>query len=337
MKHFTTVNDVKDINALVQEALALKKDPFAHSQLGKNKTLGLIFLNPSLRTRLSTQKAGFNLGMNVMVMNIDKEGWALEMEEGAVMSGSKVEHVKDAAAVLGQYCDIIGIRAFPELKNRKEDYSEKVLIRFMKYCKTPVISLESSTLHPLQSFADLITIKENWNQPSRPKVVLSWAPHIKPLPQAVANSFVEWMNKSEVDLVLTHPAGYELHEDFTKGAKIIYSQDEALKNADFVYVKNWSSFSDYGKILTTDQNWMLTNEKLKLTNNAKVMHCLPVRRNVELSDEVLDGEFSLVQQQANNRLFAAQAVLKNILETSFAPIANGNSKAEKMNADDMNS
>ena len=320
MKHFTTVNDVKNIDQLVNEALDLKKDPFAFSQLGKNKTLGLIFLNPSLRTRLSTQKAGYNLGMNVMVMNVDKEGWALEMEDGAVMSGSKVEHVKDAAAVMGQYCDIIGIRAFPELKNKKEDYSEKVLIKFMKYCKIPVISLESSTLHPLQSFADLITIKENWNQPHKPKVVLTWAPHIKPLPQAVANSFAEWMNKTDFDFVITHPEGYELDEEYTKNAKITHDQDSALKNADFVYVKNWSSYTEYGKILSTDQNWMLTNKKLKITNNAKVMHCLPVRRNVELTDEILDGEFSLVQEQANNRLYAAQAVLKNILESNFVKI-----------------
>lgn len=314
MKYFTTVHDVKDIEALVQEALALKQNPYAFSQLGKNKTLGLIFLNPSLRTRLSTQKAAMNLGMNVMVMNIDKEGWALEMEDGAVMNGTSVEHVKEAAAVIGQYCDVVGIRCFPSLQNKQEDYSEKVLLKFMKYCNVPVVSLESATLHPLQSLADLITIKENWKEKRKPKVVLTWAPHIKPLPQAVANSFSEWMCKADVDITITHPEGYELCEDYTKGAKIILNQNEALKEADFVYVKNWSGYSDYGKMLPVVSDWMLTNEMLKTTNNAKVMHCLPVRRNVELSDEVLDGKNSLVLQQANNRLFAAQVVLRKMIE-----------------------
>lgn len=314
MKYFTTVHDVKDIEALVQEALALKQNPYAFSQLGKNKTLGLIFLNPSLRTRLSTQKAAMNLGMNVMVMNIDKEGWALEMEDEAVMNGTSVEHVKEAAAVIGQYCDVVGIRCFPSLQNKQEDYSEKVLLKFMKYCNVPVVSLESATLHPLQSLADLITIKENWKEKRKPKVVLTWAPHIKPLPQAVANSFSEWMCKADVDITITHPEGYELCEDYTKGAKIILNQNEALKEADFVYVKNWSGYSDYGKMLPVVSDWMLTNEMLKTTNNAKVMHCLPVRRNVELSDEVLDGKNSLVLQQANNRLFAAQVVLKKMIE-----------------------
>jgi N-succinyl-L-ornithine transcarbamylase len=247
-------------------------------------------------------------------MNIDKEGWALEMEDGAIMNGTTVEHVKDAAAVMGLYCDIIGIRCFPLLKSKKEDDSEKVLKSFMKYCKVPVVSLESATLHPLQSLADTITIKEHWKQKSKPKVVLTWAPHIKPLPQAVANSFSEWMCKADVDFTITHPKEYELNSVFTKGAKITYDQDEALRDADFIYVKNWSAYSDYGKILCIDNSWMLTNEKLKITNNAKVMHCLPVRRNVELSDEVLDSANSLVLQQAQNRLFAAQAVLKKILE-----------------------
>jgi N-succinyl-L-ornithine transcarbamylase len=328
MKHFTTVNDVKDLDALVSEALMLKRDPYAFSHLGANKTMGLIFLNPSLRTRLSTQKAAMNLGMNVMVMNIDKEGWALEMEDGAVMNGSTVEHVKDAAAVMGQYCDIIGIRCFPALADRKDDYSEKVLIRFMKYCRIPVISLESSTLHPLQSFADLITIKENWKEKRKPKVVLTWAPHIKALPQAVANSFAEWMNRSEVEFSITHPEGYELASDFAKGAKVIHDQEEALKGADFVYVKNWSSYNEYGKVLCTDPGWMLTLDKLKETNSAKVMHCLPVRRNVELSDEVLDSEHSIVLQQANNRLFAAQAVIKQMLQQFTQSLTIQRSKKE---------
>jgi N-succinyl-L-ornithine transcarbamylase len=315
MKFFTSVNDVKNIDQLVQDAIALKKNPYAYPQLGKNKTIGLIFMNPSLRTRLSTQKAAMNFGMNVMVMNIDKEGWALEMEDGAVMNGTTVEHIKDAAAVMGQYCDIIGIRCFPTLKSREEDYSENVLLKFKTYCKVPIVSLESSTLHPLQSLADTITIKEEWNEKRKPKVVLTWAPHIKPLPQAVANSFSEWMCKADVDFIITHPKDYELATTFTNGAKIIYDQQEALRDADFIYVKNWSAYTDYGKILCTDASWMLTGEKLKATNNAKVMHCLPVRRNVELSDEILDGPNSLVQKQAFNRLFSAQAVLKNILET----------------------
>ncbi|MGZ4047728.1 MAG: N-acetylornithine carbamoyltransferase [Bacteroidia bacterium] len=329
MKYFTTVHDINNIDELVQEALILKKDPYVFSQMGKNKTLGLIFMNPSLRTRLSTQKAAMNLGMNVIVMNIDKEGWALEMEDGATMNGTSVEHVKDAAAVIGQYCDIIGIRCFPNLKNRTEDYSEKILLKFMKHCKVPVISLESATLHPLQSFADLITIKESWNQMRKPKVVLTWAPHIKPLPQAVANSFSEWMCAADVDLTITHPAGYELCEDYTKGAKIIYDQQKALEGADYIYVKNWSSFSDYGKILCEDKSWMLTNKKLTITNNTKVMHCLPVRRNLELSDEVLDGSNSLIMDQAQNRLYAAQAVLKKVLTDNFSlsnPIYSENEK-----------
>jgi N-succinyl-L-ornithine transcarbamylase len=314
MKHFTTVHDLKDVNALVAEALALKQNPYALSDLGKNKTLGLIFLNPSLRTRLSTQKAAMNLGMNVMVLNIDKEGWALEMEDGAVMNGTSVEHIKDAAAVLGQYCDVVGIRCFPSLQSKEDDYSEKVLSKFMQYCKVPIVSLESATLHPLQSLADLITIKENWTEEKKPKVVLTWAPHIKALPQAVANSFSEWMCKADVDFIIAHPEGYELNENYTNGATIELDQNQALKDADFVYVKNWSAYTDYGKILSVDSEWMLTNEKLKITNNAKVMHCLPVRRNVELSDEVLDGQNALVQQQAINRLYAAQAVLKRMLE-----------------------
>jgi N-succinyl-L-ornithine transcarbamylase len=315
MKFFTSVNDVKNIDQLVQDAITLKKNPYAYPQLGKNKTIGLIFMNPSLRTRLSTQKAAMNFGMNVMVMNIDKEGWALEMEDGAVMNGTTVEHIKDAAAVMGQYCDIIGIRCFPTLKSKEEDYSENVLLKFKTYCKVPIVSLESATLHPLQSLADTITIKEEWKEKKKPKVVLTWAPHIKPLPQAVSNSFSEWMCKADVDFTITHPKDYELSTIFTTGAKIIHDQQEALRDADFIYVKNWSAYTDYGKILCTDTSWMLTNEKLKVTNNAKVMHCLPVRRNVELSDEILDGPNSLVQKQAFNRLFSAQAVLKNILET----------------------
>lgn len=313
MKLFTSVNDVQDINTLVAEGLQLKKDPYAFQQLGKNKTIGLVFLNPSLRTRMSTQKAALNLGMNVMVLNMDKEGWALEMQDGAVMNGNSVEHVKEAAAVLGQYVDIIGIRSFPGLKDRDEDYSEQVFNKFVQYCGVPVVSLESATLHPLQSLADLITIEELKTK-DRPKVVLTWAPHVKALPQAVPNSFAEWMCKADVDFVIAQPKGYELSTEFTNGATITYNQDEALKDTDFVYVKNWSAYEPYGLVLPGNADWMLTADKLKITDNAKVMHCLPVRRNVELSDEVLDSDNSIVVHEAGNRVWAAQAVLKQILE-----------------------
>lgn len=313
MKQFISVNDVPDVAAFVQEAIELKKQPYAFSHLGKHKTLGLIFMNPSLRSRLSTQKAAANLGMEVMVMNFDKDGWTLEMNEGAVMNGSTVEHIKDAAAVMGLYCDIIGIRSFPSLKNREDDYNEVLLHKFIKYCGVPVVSLESATLHPLQSFADLITIKENWQLARKPKVVLTWAPHIKPLPQAVANSFAQWMGQADVDFVITHPEGFELNEQFTPNATITHKQEEALEDADFVYVKNWSGYRDYGKTITGAENWMLTEKHLQYSRQAKIMHCLPVRRNVELSDELIDGPNSLVLQQAHNRLFAAQTVLKQLL------------------------
>ncbi len=325
MKNFISVNDVDDINALVEQALQYKANPFADKALGIGKRIGLLFLNPSLRTRLSTQVAAANLGMEAIVFNVDKEGWALEFAEGAVMNGTTVEHIKDAAPVLGQYFDILCVRTFPSLKNREDDYSETVINQFIKYSGVPVVSLESATLHPLQSLADIITIKENKLQGSpplgggeedKPRVVLSWAPHVKPLPQCVANSFAQWVNVwGEADFIITHPEGYELDEKFTTNATIITNQDEALKNADYVYVKNWSSYNDYGKISTNDADWMLTNKKLALTNNAKVMHCLPVRRNVELSDEILDGSNSVVTQQAGNRVWAAQAVLSEILKS----------------------
>jgi N-succinyl-L-ornithine transcarbamylase len=314
MKLFSSVNDVTDINTLVKEALALKQDPYAHQDLGKNKTLALVFLNPSLRTRMSTQKAALNLGMNVMVLNIDKEGWALELRDGVIMDGSTVEHIREAAGVMGQYADIIGVRSFPGLRNREEDYSEMIFNKFVEFCKVPVVSLESATRHPLQSLADLVTIQELKTK-ARPKVVLTWAPHIKPLPQAVPNSFAEWMCKADVDFTIVQPKGYELCTDFTQGATIVYDQDEALKGADFIYVKNWSAYEPYGNILGKNEEWMLTNEKLKQTNNAKVMHCLPVRRNLELSDEILDGPNSIVVHEAGNRVWAAQAVLKQMLES----------------------
>ena len=316
MKNFLSVNDVTDVEELLKVAIQLKAKPYEETTLGKNKTIGLIFMNPSTRTRLSTQKAAMNLGMNVMIMNLDKEGWALETQEGIIMNSNTVEHIKDAAAVMGKYCDIIGIRSFPKLIDKSEDYSEDFFQKFVKYAKVPIVSLESATLHPLQSFADLITIEEH-KKKNRPKVVLTWAPHIKPLPQAVANSFAEWMVKGNVDLVVTHPKGYELDKKFTGNAPIIFDQADALQNADFVYVKNWSSYTDYGQVLSLDGNWMLTNDKLKNTNNAKVMHCLPVRRNIELSDEILDGPNSLVVEQAENRVYSCQAVLRDILLNNF--------------------
>jgi N-succinyl-L-ornithine transcarbamylase len=313
MKLFSSINDVTDLKALVAEALQLKQNPYAHQHLGKNKTLALVFLNPSLRTRMSTQKAGLNLGMNVMVLNMDKEGWALELQDGAIMNGTTVEHIREAAAVLGQYADIIGVRSFPGLKDRNDDYSENIFNKFVKYCGVPVVSLESATRHPLQSLADLVTIEELKTKP-RPKVVLTWAPHVKALPQAVPNSFAEWMCKADVDFTITHPKGYELSTDFTQGATITNNQDEALADADFIYVKNWSAYEPYGKVFGGHEDWMLTNAKLKNTSNAKVMHCLPVRRNLELSDEILDGQNSIVIHEAGNRVWAAQAVLKQMLE-----------------------
>jgi N-succinyl-L-ornithine transcarbamylase len=313
MKNFISVKDVNDISALVKEALELKRNPYVFKKLGENKTIGLIFLNPSLRTRISTQKAAKNLGMDTIVMNMDKEGWALETQDGVIMNHNTVEHIREAAAVMGQYCDIIGVRSFPRLVDKHEDYSEDFFNKFIKYAGVPIVSLESATLHPLQSLADLITIEETKTK-ARPKVVLTWAPHIKSLPQAVANSFAEWMTRADVDFVITHPEGYDLAKEFTGDARIEYNQDKALEGADYVYVKNWSSYEDYGKVHSMDSHWMMTNEKLKLTNDAKVMHCLPVRRGIELSDEILDGPNSLVIQEAGNRVWAAQAVLKKMLE-----------------------
>ena len=333
MKNFISVNDVGDLNALVEKALAYKANPFADKTLGNNKRIGMLFLNPSMRTRLSTQVAAQNLGMEAIVFNVGNEGWKIEFEDEAIMSGDTVEHVKDAAPIFGKYFDILAIRTFPSLKNREDDYSELYINQFIKYAGIPVVSLESATLHPLQSLTDIITIKESFAASSRftahgsrPKVVLTWAPHVKPLPQCVANSFAQWVNawgeslsptlskgEGAIEFVITHPEDYELDEQFTNGATITHNQNEALKDADFVYVKNWSTYHDYGKIYCNDPAWMLTNKKLALTNNAKVMHCLPVRRNVELSDEILDGPDSLVTQQAGNRVWAAQAVLAEIL------------------------
>src|SRR6476659_8842543 len=316
MKNFISTADVSNIDHLVTQALRYKKNLYFYQNLGRGKKIGLLFLNPSLRTRFSTQVAALNLGMEPLVFNVDKEGWALEFEEEAIMSGNSVEHIKDAAPVLGNYFDILCIRTFPSLKNKEDDYSELYIKQFIKYAGIPVVSLESATLHPLQSLTDVITITENFKEQRKPKIVLSWAPHVKPLPQCVANSFAQWINAwGKADFVITHPEDYELDEQFTKGATIIHHQEEALKDADFVYVKNWSTYHDYGKIYCNDPAWMLTEKKLSRTNNAKVMHCLPVRRNVELSDEVLDSKNSIVTQQAANRVWAAQAVISGILKS----------------------
>ncbi len=327
MRNFVSVHDVislsqggagKAIDELVQKALAHKANPFGSKALGAGKRIGCLFLNPSMRTRLSTQIAAQNLGMEAIVFNVGSEGWALEFEEEAIMSGTTVEHVKDAAPIFGKYFDILAIRTFPSLKNREDDYSELYMQQFIKYAGIPVVSLESSTLHPLQSLTDIITITESLAQSKitkpKPKIVLSWAPHVKPLPQCVANSFAQWMTAwDKADFVITHPEDYELSEEFTKGATITHNQEEALKDADFIYIKNWSTYNDYGKIYTNDPKWQLKEKRWAVSNNAKVMHCLPVRRNVELSDEILDGPMSIVTQQAGNRVWAAQAVLSEIL------------------------
>jgi N-succinyl-L-ornithine transcarbamylase len=320
MKQFIQVSDVSDIQALINKGLDYKQHPFMDKTLGAGKRAGLLFLNPSLRTRLSTQVAAQNLGMDAVVFNIDKEGWALEFAEGAIMNGTTVEHVKDAAPVLGQYFDILCIRTFPGLQNRADDYAETIINQFIKYAGVPVVSLETATLHPLQSLTDLMTIQESMAETQlnkKPKVVLTWAPHVKALPQCVANSFAQWVTAANfADVVIAHPAGYELSDTYTKGATITNDQAAALEGADFVYVKNWSSYTDYGKVFCTDPAWMLTANSLKHSNNAKVMHCLPVRRNVELSDEILDSPQSLVTKQAGNRVWAAQAVLSTILSSN---------------------
>lgn len=313
MKHFTSVKDVTDLKALLETAAQVKSSPFTDKNLSTNKAMCLIFLNPSLRTRLSTQRAAMNLGLDTVVFDMNQGGWNLEFQDGTTMNGDKPEHVKEAAAVIGQYYDIIGIRAFAHLKNRTEDYAELVIKQFQKYAGVPVISLESPVRHPLQSLTDLITIEEH-KSVEKPKIVLTWAPHPKALPQAVANSFLEWMVASGQDITLTHPEGYELDEHFTQGVKVVYDQQKAFEGADFIYAKNWSSYKSYGEILEKSDKWMVSTDKMKLTNQAKFMHCLPVRRNVIVADEVIDSEQSVVIQQAANRVVAAQAVIKMILE-----------------------
>jgi N-succinyl-L-ornithine transcarbamylase len=313
MIHFTNINDLGNLQNAVQEALEIKKNPLQNKALGEGKTICLLFFNNSLRTRLSTQKAAQNLGMNVVVMNFGSEGWELEYEDRAIMNGSKSEHVKEAAKVIAQYCDIVAIRAFASLTDKEKDKMEIVINSFKKYAGIPVVNMESATGHPLQALADAITIEE-FKTAHKPKVVLSWAPHPKALPHAVANSFVEMMQLQEADFVITHPEGYELDPEITKNSTIEHNQEKAFVDADFVYVKNWSSFKDYGRVMNSDSAWTITSEKMKLTNNAKFMHCLPVRRNVIVTDEVIDSENSIVIQQANNRTYSAQIVLKKILE-----------------------
>ncbi|SIS32035.1 N-succinyl-L-ornithine transcarbamylase [Chryseobacterium shigense] len=313
MKKFTSVSDVKNLQEIIKKALQIKENPHSETEKGKGKTIGLVFLNSSLRTRLSSQIAAQNLGLNVLTLNAAQEAWNLEFADGAVMNGDTVEHIKDAIEVLNQYCDIIAVRCFAGMKSKEDDVNESILSQFEQHAKVPVISLESATRHPLQSLADCITITENWKEERKPKVVLTWAPHIKPIAQAVGNSFAEWMQEMDVDFVIANPEGYDLDKNFTKDIKVIHNQEEALKDADFIYVKNWSSFDDYAVMPEVKESWMLTAEKLKNTNDAKVMHCLPVRRNVELSDEVMDGKNSIIYQQAKNRIFSAQAVFSEIL------------------------
>lgn len=316
MRKFTCVDDIGNLEAAVKEALDVKKNRFAYKRLGENRTLLMIFFNSSLRTRLSTQKAAMNLGMNVIVLDVNQGAWKLETERGVIMDGDKPEHLLEAIPVMGCYCDIIGVRSFARFESKQDDYSEKILEQFIRYSGRPVFSMEAATRHPLQSFADLITIEE-YKAKKRPKVVLTWAPHPKALPQAVPNSFAEWMRAADYDFVITHPHGYELSEEFTAGVPVLYDQDEALSGADFVYAKNWSAFADpnYGKVLSTDRSWTITAEKMALTDNAYFMHCLPVRRNMIVSDDVIESDRSIVIPEAANREISAMVVLKRMLES----------------------
>lgn len=315
MKYFQHVADLGDLQQAVKEALEVKANRYAYKHLGENKTLLMIFFNSSLRTRLSTQKAAMNLGMNVIVLDVNQGAWKLETERGMIMDGDKPEHLLEAIPVMGCYCDVIGVRSFARFENKADDYEEKILMQFIKYSGRPVFAMETATVHPLQSFADLITIEEH-KPVQRPKVVLTWAPHPKALPQAVPNSFAEWMNAADYDLVITHPHGYELDPRFVGNATVEYDQDKALAGAHFVYAKNWSAYADpnYGKVLSTDRNWTITTEKMALTDNGYFMHCLPVRRNMIVSDDVIESDHSLVIPEAANREISAQVVLKRILE-----------------------
>jgi N-succinyl-L-ornithine transcarbamylase len=310
MKNYTSINDIDNINSWIEEAKEIKANPLKNIELGRNKTLGLLFFNSSLRTRLSTQKAALNLGMNAIVLNVSGDAWGIEFGDGTIMNGTTAEHIKEAAAVISQYCDVIAVRAFPTLTDKEKDESEHVLTSFITFSSVPVVNMESATEHPLQGLTDAITISENTTK-KKPKVVLSWAPHVKVLPHAVGNSFVQAMQKMDVEFVIANPKGYNLNPEITKDIPIYHNQDEAFENADFIYTKNWSSYEDYGKTENIYTDWMITKEKL---GNAKFMHCLPVRRNVVVEDAVLDSDNSLVIAQANNRTYAAQLVLKKILE-----------------------
>ena len=315
MRYFQSVNDIGDLKAAVKEALEVKANRYAYKSLGKDKTLLMVFFNSSLRTRLSTQKAAMNLGMNVIVLDVNQGAWKLETERGVIMDGDKSEHLLEAIPVMGCYCDVIGVRSFARFENKEDDYSEKILNQFIQYSGRPVFAMETATVHPLQCFADLITIEEH-KTVERPKVVLTWAPHPKSLPQAVPNSFAEWMNAAGYDFVITHPHGYELHPRFVGNARVEYDQDKALAGADFVYAKNWSAYADpnYGQVISRDRSWTVTTEKMALTNNAYFMHCLPVRRNMIVSDDVIESDRSIVIPEAANREISAQVVIKRILE-----------------------
>ena len=312
MKNFINSSDIIDYQYLLNNINKHKNDSTDLSFVGKNKVLGLLFFNPSLRTRLSTQRAAMNLGIKSIVMNFKDDGWQLEFNENIIMSGNKAEHVKDAAKVISQYCDILGIRAFAELKDKKNDNSDKIINSFVKYASIPILNLESSVAHPLQALADAATINENKNS-NKPKIVLSWAPHPKSLPHAVANSFINMCKINNYDLTITNPKGYDLNKKITEGIQIINDQELAFKNADFIYAKNWSSYDQYGKVLLNDDSWIINEHKMRLTNNAFFMHCLPVRRNVVVTDSVLDSNKSLVIQQANNRTYATQTILKELI------------------------
>ena len=312
MNDFLTLSDLPDFKQTLDLAMDFKKNPYKLNSLGKGKTLGLLFFNPSLRTRLSTQKAAQNLGLSTMVMNFSQESWALEFEDGTKMSGLRSEHVREAAAVVSQYCDMIAIRAFASLSDKVKDEAEVVLRSFAKYASVPIINMESSTAHPLQALADAITLNE-FKTSHKPKIVLTWAPHPKALPHAVGNSFTRMVGNLDVDFIIAHPKGYALNPEITKGVKCLTNQDEALDGADFVYTKNWCSYEHYGQILRTDDKWMITSEKMELTNNGKFMHCLPVRRNIVATDSVLNSTNSIVINQSENRIYSAQAVLKQLL------------------------
>ncbi|MFL2602835.1 MAG: N-acetylornithine carbamoyltransferase [Flavobacteriaceae bacterium] len=313
MKNFINSDDISDYKKIVEEAIQLKSNPNQLEDIGKNKSIGLLFFNPSLRTRISTQKASMILGLKTFVMNFNSEGWQLEFENNTIMSEDKAEHVKDAAKVLSEYCDIIAIRKFADLNNKIDDEKEIVLSSFLKYSTVPILNLESSTFHPLQGLADAITIHETKNK-ARPKIVLSWAPHPKSLPHAVPNSFIKMAKKNNFELIISNPIGYDLNPEITKGINIIHDQKEAFINADFIYAKNWSSYENYGKVLINDSSWKIDRNKMSLTNNAKFMHCLPVRRNVVVDDNVIDSENSLVIRQAENRIYSALIILKKLIE-----------------------